>query len=151
MVSPDLACSRPISPRYELLCEIRKVRNSVSVIMISAYESIDLVERCILSGADAYLLKPLRMHELRNIWQYVWRRRHELQLVQQVSSLHASGRHGAPLASCHWWAASAPRSPAAPKYIKTVKQHPPLLTLDLSSLVCNAIPDQVLTEAAIEP
>ena len=37
--------------------------------MISAYESIDLVERCILSGADAYMLKPLRMHELRNIWQ----------------------------------------------------------------------------------
>ena len=38
--------------------------------MISAYESIDLVDQCILSGADAYLLKPLRMHELRNIWQY---------------------------------------------------------------------------------
>ena len=67
---------------YELLCEIRKIRNSVSVIMISAYESIDLVERCILSGADAYMLKPLRMHELRNIWQYVWRRRHEV-LVRQ--------------------------------------------------------------------
>ncbi len=37
--------------------------------MISAYESIDLVDQCILSGADAYLLKPLRMHELRNFWQ----------------------------------------------------------------------------------
>ena len=43
--------------------------------------------QCILSGADAYLLKPLRVHELTNIWQYVWRRRHELQLMQQVSSL----------------------------------------------------------------
>ena len=30
---------------YELLCRIRAFRNSVSVIMISAYESIDLVER----------------------------------------------------------------------------------------------------------
>ena len=34
-----------------------KLRISVSVIMISAYESIDLVERCILSGAD-YLDSP---------------------------------------------------------------------------------------------
>lgn len=89
MVSPDLACSRPISPRYELLCEIRKIRNSVSVIMISAYESIDLVERCILSGADAYLLKPLRMHELRNIWQYVWRRRHEVLVRQHAQQIGA--------------------------------------------------------------
>ena len=95
MVSPDLACSRPISPRYELLCEIRKIRNSVSVIMISAYESIDLVERCILSGADAYLLKPLRMHELRNIWQYVWRRRHEAVLQQHVSEELMSARRAA--------------------------------------------------------
>ena len=40
--------------------------------------AVDLVQQCILSGADAYLLKPLRVHELTNIWQYVWRRRHEL-------------------------------------------------------------------------
>jgi hypothetical protein len=53
--------------------------------------------QCILSGADAYLLKPLRVHELKNIWQYVWRRRHEVQLMQQVSALGASGRHGAPM------------------------------------------------------
>ena len=72
---------------YELLCGIRQLRNSVSVIMISAYESIDLVERCILSGADAYMLKPLRMHELRNIWQYVWRRRHEVLVRQHARSL----------------------------------------------------------------
>ena len=75
---------------YDLLCRIRSIRSHVSVIMLSAYESIDLVQQCILSGADAYLLKPLRVHELTNIWQYVWRRRHELQLMQQVSSLHAS-------------------------------------------------------------
>ena len=77
---------------YDLLCRIRAVRSDVSVIMLSAYESIDLVQQCILSGADAYLLKPLRVHELTNIWQYVWRRRHELQLMHQVSMLHASGR-----------------------------------------------------------
>ena len=35
--------------------------------MISAYESIDLVERCILSGADAYLLKPLRVRTSCNL------------------------------------------------------------------------------------
>ena len=35
---------------YDLLVRIRSLRSSVSVIMISAYESIDLVERCILSG-----------------------------------------------------------------------------------------------------
>jgi len=80
---------------YELLCRIRAIRSHVSVIMMSAYESIDLVQQCILSGADAYLLKPLRVHELTNIWQYVWRRRHELQLQHQVSALMASDRHGA--------------------------------------------------------
>lgn len=58
---------------YDLLCRIRAIRSHVSVIMLSAYESIDLVQQCILSGADAYLLKPLRVHELTNIWQYVWR------------------------------------------------------------------------------
>ena len=63
---------------FELLCQIRSLRHSVSVVMMSAYESIDLVEQCILSGADAYLLKPLRLHEVRNIWQFVWRRRHEV-------------------------------------------------------------------------
>ena len=63
--------------------------------MISAYESIDLVDQCILSGADAYLLKPLRMHELRNIWQYVWRRRHEAVLQQHVSEELMSARRAA--------------------------------------------------------
>ena len=42
---------------YDLLCRIRAIRSHVSVIMLSAYESIDLVQQCILSGADAYLLK----------------------------------------------------------------------------------------------
>jgi DNA-binding response OmpR family regulator len=65
---------------YDLLLNIRKIRKSMSVVLISAYESIDLVESCIQSGADAYLIKPLRMHELRNIWQYAWRRKHEAML-----------------------------------------------------------------------
>lgn len=65
---------------YDLLINIRKIRKTMAVVLISAYESIDLVESCILSGADAYLMKPLRVHELRNIWQYVWRRRHEAAL-----------------------------------------------------------------------
>ena len=38
--------------------------------MISAYESIDLVDQCILSGADAYLLKPLHIESVRHIWQF---------------------------------------------------------------------------------
>lgn len=65
---------------YDLLLNIRKIRKSMTVVLISAYESIDLVESCIQSGADAYLIKPLRMHELRNIWQYAWRRKHEAML-----------------------------------------------------------------------
>ena len=40
---------------------------------------------------------PLRVHELTNIWQYVWRRRHELQLMHQVTVLNTASRHGAPL------------------------------------------------------
>ena len=79
---------------FELLCQIRSLRHSVSVVMMSAYESIDLVEQCILSGADAYLLKPLRLHEVRNIWQFVWRRRHEVRASGRVALSNVSSvRH----------------------------------------------------------
>jgi len=85
---------------YDLLLKIRKLRKTMAVVLISAYESIDLVESCILSGADAYLMKPLRVHELRNIWQYVWRRRHEAALqLRNLSLLQATAQdlgHGVP-------------------------------------------------------
>ena len=32
---------------FELLCQIRELRTSVAVVMLSAYESIDLVEQVI--------------------------------------------------------------------------------------------------------
>ncbi|XP_028799138.1 two-component response regulator ARR12 [Neltuma alba] len=45
------------------------------VIMLSAYGDPKLVMKGITHGACDYLLKPVRMEELKNIWQHVIRRR----------------------------------------------------------------------------
>jgi DNA-binding response OmpR family regulator len=45
------------------------------VIMMSADGETDLVMKGITHGACDYLLKPVRLEELRNIWQHVIRRR----------------------------------------------------------------------------
>jgi two-component response regulator (ARR-B family) len=45
------------------------------VIMMSAVGETDLVMKGITHGACDYLLKPVRLEELRNIWQHVIRRR----------------------------------------------------------------------------
>ncbi|KAF7817289.1 two-component response regulator ARR12 [Senna tora] len=45
------------------------------VIMLSAYGDTKLVMKGITHGACDYLLKPVRMEELKNIWQHVIRRK----------------------------------------------------------------------------
>jgi CheY-like chemotaxis protein len=97
---------------YDLLLNIRKLRKSMSVVLISAYESIDLVESCIQSGADAYLIKPLRMHELRNIWQYAWRRKHEAMLQLRNLSLLRSTAQDIGTSEPHMPGSSATQGPA---------------------------------------
>ncbi|XP_004502761.1 two-component response regulator-like APRR5 isoform X2 [Cicer arietinum] len=47
---------------------------SIPVIMMSSQDSVSTVYKCMLRGAADYLVKPIRINELRNLWQHVWRR-----------------------------------------------------------------------------
>ncbi|XP_058786677.1 two-component response regulator-like APRR9 isoform X2 [Vicia villosa] len=47
---------------------------SIPVIMMSSQDSVSTVYKCMCRGAADYLVKPIRINELRNLWQHVWRR-----------------------------------------------------------------------------
>ncbi|XAR51183.1 hypothetical protein NMG60_11005739 [Bertholletia excelsa] len=59
---------------FELL-QIVTVEMDVPVIMISANEDTKSVMRSIEEGAVDYLLKPVRIEELKNIWQHLVRKK----------------------------------------------------------------------------
>ncbi|KAJ9174349.1 hypothetical protein P3X46_017380 [Hevea brasiliensis] len=65
---------------YALLTLIMEHENckSIPVIMMSSQDSISTVYKCMLRGASDYLVKPIRINELRNLWQHVWRRQSSL-------------------------------------------------------------------------
>lgn len=56
------------------LLEIIQFELSLPVLMMSANSDSSVVLRGIIHGAVDYLLKPVRIEELRNIWQHVVRR-----------------------------------------------------------------------------
>lgn len=43
--------------------------------VVSANDELETVKRGVMEGAEDYLLKPVRIQELRNIWQHVLRKR----------------------------------------------------------------------------
>ncbi|XP_073045119.1 two-component response regulator-like APRR5 [Primulina eburnea] len=47
---------------------------NIPVIMMSAHDSVSTVYNCMLRGAADFLVKPVRINELRNLWQHVWRK-----------------------------------------------------------------------------
>ncbi|XP_077238059.1 two-component response regulator ARR12-like [Tasmannia lanceolata] len=57
------------------LLELVGLEMDLPVIMISAYGDTETVMKGITHGACDYLLKPVRIEELKNIWQHVIRRR----------------------------------------------------------------------------
>ncbi|GAB2265002.1 hypothetical protein Dimus_000071 [Dionaea muscipula] len=60
-----------------LIMEHETCKN-IPVIMMSAQDSISMVYNCMLRGAADYLVKPIRINELKNLWQHVWRRQSQL-------------------------------------------------------------------------
>jgi len=54
--------------------ELSRVLDAV----MSSYDSLDIVFRCLTKGAADYLVKPVRKNELRNLWQHVWRKCHSV-------------------------------------------------------------------------
>ncbi|KAL1565483.1 two-component response regulator-like APRR5 isoform X4 [Salvia divinorum] len=61
---------------YALLTLIMEhdICKKVPVIMMSSYDSVSIVYKCMLRGAADFLVKPVRKNELRNLWQHVWRK-----------------------------------------------------------------------------
>ena len=45
-----------------------------SIVMLSVHQGFSLVHDCMSSGADAYLMKPIRAEEVRSLWQHCFRR-----------------------------------------------------------------------------
>ncbi|RWW82694.1 hypothetical protein BHE74_00008839 [Ensete ventricosum] len=47
----------------------------ISFLVMSAQDEVSVVVKCLRLGAADYLVKPLRMNELLNLWTHMWRRR----------------------------------------------------------------------------
>ncbi|XP_048134028.1 two-component response regulator ORR24-like [Rhodamnia argentea] len=56
------------------LLEIIGLELDIPVIMVSASNDQKIIMRAILHGARDFLMKPVRIHELQNIWQHVLRK-----------------------------------------------------------------------------
>ncbi|XP_042062477.1 two-component response regulator ARR12-like [Salvia splendens] len=86
------------------LLELVGLEMDLPVIMLSANSDPKLVMKGVTHGACDYLVKPIRIEELRNIWQHVIRRKkvdskNQNRSSNQTKAHPASGEgHGSPLA-----------------------------------------------------
>ncbi|KAJ7529594.1 hypothetical protein O6H91_15G057700 [Diphasiastrum complanatum] len=55
----------------------------IPVVMMSARDEMATVVKCLRLGAADYLVKPLRINELLNLWTHMWRRRRMLGLSEK--------------------------------------------------------------------
>jgi len=62
---------------------------TVAVVVISAYDTADVIERCVRARADAFLPKPLGIKTVSSLWQYCLRR--NLHLLPPPSAGHVAG------------------------------------------------------------
>lgn len=46
--------------------------------VMSSYDSMNIVFKCLSKGAVDFLAKPIRKNELKNLWQHVWRKCHSV-------------------------------------------------------------------------
>ena len=82
----------PVMDGFQLLQEIRVMDslNSVPVVMMSGIEGREEISRCLAHGADSYLIKPLRMQEVKLLWQHVMNKKKEVLarqfLLEQLAS-----------------------------------------------------------------
>lgn len=55
----------------------------IPIVMMSAQDEVTVVMKCLKLGAADYLVKPLRINELLNLWMHMWRRRRMLGLAEK--------------------------------------------------------------------
>eukprot|EP00741_Cyanophora_paradoxa_P017790 tig00021017_g17182.t1 len=70
VVNPDM-------DGYEFLSILKQndALRDIPVIMVSSTGQGGIVERCIKAGAADFFLKPVRLQQLKNVWQHVWNRK----------------------------------------------------------------------------
>ncbi|KAK0575266.1 hypothetical protein LWI29_036281 [Acer saccharum] len=93
------------------------------VIMMSVDGETSRVMKGVQHGACDYLLKPIRMKELRNIWQHVFRKRiHEVRDIESLEGFESiqMPRYGSDLMMDTCQSSLVCRSP--PKFVKAVNQ-----------------------------
>ncbi|KAF2945880.1 hypothetical protein DAI22_02g249300 [Oryza sativa Japonica Group] len=75
----------PVSKCFKMLKYIarNKELRHIPIIMMSNRDEVSVVVKCLRLGAAEYLVKPLRMNELLNLWTHVWRRRRMLGLSEK--------------------------------------------------------------------
>ncbi|KAI7732925.1 hypothetical protein M8C21_029768 [Ambrosia artemisiifolia] len=71
-----------------LKCIMRKELQRIPIIMMSAQDEVPLVVKCLSLGAADYLVKPLRINELLNLWTHMWRRRRMLGLTEKKTMMN---------------------------------------------------------------
>ncbi|KAK9275968.1 hypothetical protein L1049_023244 [Liquidambar formosana] len=76
------------------LLELVGLEMDLPVIMLSAHSDTKLVMKGITHGACDYLLKPVRIEELKNIWQHVLRRKKSDSKDQNKSPNEDKARQG---------------------------------------------------------
>ncbi|XP_073153712.1 two-component response regulator-like APRR1 [Henckelia pumila] len=75
----------PMTKGFKMLKYIMRDRGlrRIPVIMMSTQDEVSIVVKCLKFGAADYLVKPLRINELLNLWTHVWRRRRMLGLAEK--------------------------------------------------------------------
>ncbi|MBA0853800.1 hypothetical protein Goshw_022112 [Gossypium schwendimanii] len=89
------------------LLELVGLEMDLPVIMLSAHSDTKLVMKGITHGACDYLLKPVRIEELKNIWQHVVRRKKPDSKDELAAPNHDKARGGTGEAGQTWVACSS--------------------------------------------
>ncbi len=56
------------------------------IVVMSGTENLDIVYKCLKSGADHYILKPIKEEQLKNLWQTLYRKRQEIRVLTQLDT-----------------------------------------------------------------
>eukprot|EP01088_Endostelium_zonatum_P013744 TRINITY_DN2854_c0_g1_i2.p1 TRINITY_DN2854_c0_g1~~TRINITY_DN2854_c0_g1_i2.p1 ORF type:complete len:573 (-),score=127.83 TRINITY_DN2854_c0_g1_i2:13-1731(-) len=69
--------------------QVRKIPNYAKVpfVMMSSAEDLDSNYRCLLAGADHYILKPLQASQLKNLYIYLWRKNVDAVKDKEMSTM----------------------------------------------------------------
>jgi len=63
--------------------------SNIPVAMISGSEELQLVYSCLKRGATSFLVKPVHLKQLENLWQFVWKKKKDTENVVREQEIQA--------------------------------------------------------------